>query len=703
MNIISKRGIRRRGRIALSVVVATAGILVSGATFVASASASLSPATATFDLLPGTGTTETGKQVTLPTFPPSADVEIAIDTTGSMGGGIADAVSEANAIVSGVQASVANTDFALVQFKDYCSADGTTGPGCSTPGTPYPGDYPEYQVVQSMTPTSSLISTALGTLSAAGGGDDPEAHNLVFHNSYTPALGGDIGWRSGTRKFVVVISDAQPHGNLATQGLGPCVDTTNPDPNGLVTSTELAGMAANQRTLLMIHETDPGNTTTLGCYQKLASLAFSGGAAVDSGGSGLASAIVTLINAAFATVNDVHLEVDSASPSPADASWITLPSDLGPVAAPGTYTFGSIGINVPAATPGGVYTFDLVALADGIDVGHETITVNVPLITASGTSFNAVEGSSFSGTVATFTEPETSAPASRYTAQIDWGDGSPTSFGTVTGNGGSYSVSGSHTYAEEATYSVTVTITDTGLAGNGATASSTATVADAPITATCATAAFSLQSFNGTVASLGDTNAGAPPSDFTATINWGDGSATSPGTVTGSGGTYSIKGSHSYSSTGYYNVTTKVLDDGGSTSTAGPCSVLVFAFAPGRGAFVIGNGNSANGTAVTFWGAQWYKLNTLSGGATPAAFKGYALNPAVPSCGTGWSTDPGNSAPPPAGPLPAYMGVTVSSKITQSGSQISGNNVAIVVVKTNSGYAPDPGHAGTGTVVAQVC
>ena len=91
MNIISKRRIRRRGRIALSVVVATAGILVSGATFVANASASLSPATATFVLLPGTGTTETGKQVTLPTFPPSADVEIAIDTTGSMSGGIADA------------------------------------------------------------------------------------------------------------------------------------------------------------------------------------------------------------------------------------------------------------------------------------------------------------------------------------------------------------------------------------------------------------------------------------------------------------------------------------------------------------------------------------------------------------------------------------------------------------------------------------
>jgi hypothetical protein len=49
------------------------------------------------------------------------------------------------------------------------------------------------------------------------------------------------------------------------------------------------------------------------------------------------------------------------------------------------------------------------------------------------------------------------------------------------------------------------------------------------------------------------------------------------------------------------------------------------------------------------------------------------------------------------------MGVIVASKIAKSGSQISGDTVHIVVVKTNSGYQPNPGHAGTGTVEAQVC
>jgi hypothetical protein len=126
-------------------------------------------------------------------------------------------------------------------------------------------------------------------------------------------------------------------------------------------------------------------------------------------------------------------------------------------------------------------------------------------------------------------------------------------------------------------------------------------------------------------------------------------------------------------------------------------------FAPGGGAFVIGNKEAATGSAVTFWGAQWAQLNPLSDGHAPASFKGFALNPSTPSCGVSWSTDPGNSAPPPPGPLPQYMAVIVTSTTTKSGAAISGNTVHIVVVKTSPGYSPDPGHTGTGVVVSQIC
>lgn len=257
-----------------------------------------------------------------------------------------------------------------------------------------------------------------------------------------------------------------------------------------------------------------------------------------------------------------------------------------------------------------------------------------------------------------------------------------------------------HTFAEEGTHTGTVVVTDpTGLS---TTLPFTVPVADAPLTLTCATPPVSLQAFSGTVADLHDGNPAAPLSDFTATIDWGD-SSTSSGAVSGSGGDYTVAGTHTYASTGYYDVSVHVDDVGGSSADATKCTMLIFAFAPGSGSFVIGDGSSGIGNTVTFWGAQWAGLNVLTGGAAPAAFKGYAKSPATPTCRDTWTTDPGNSAPPPAGPLPAFMGVISADSAVKNGSQISGTTPHIVVVQTNPGYAPNPGHAGTGVVVAQVC
>jgi uncharacterized repeat protein (TIGR01451 family) len=142
--------------------------------------------------------------------------------------------------------------------------------------------------------------------------------------------------------------------------------------------------------------------------------------------------------------------------------------------------------------------------------------------------------------------------------------------------------------------------------------------------------------------------------------------------------------------------------DPDTTNNSSSTSALVFCVVAG-GNFVIGDQNAAAGTHVTFWGAQWAKRNSLSGGAAPASFKGFENSPAAVTCGTDWTTSPGNSPPPPAGPLPSYMAVIVSSSIGKSGSTISGDTAHMVVVQTNPGYAPNPGHAGTGTVIGQIC
>ncbi|MDO9446019.1 MAG: thrombospondin type 3 repeat-containing protein [Dehalococcoidia bacterium] len=124
---------------------------------------------------------------------------------------------------------------------------------------------------------------------------------------------------------------------------------------------------------------------------------------------------------------------------------------------------------------------------------------------------------------------------------------------------------------------------------------------------------------------------------------------------------------------------------------------------PSSGAFVVGNLTpNGIGSVVNFWGAQWHKNNTLSGGAV-SQFKGFE-NGAAPAlaCGGTWTSQPGNSSNPPA-LIPDYMAVVISSAVTKSGSTLSGDIVKIVVVKTNPGYSGNPGHAGTGTVVRVLC
>lgn len=188
---------------------------------------------------------------------------------------------------------------------------------------------------------------------------------------------------------------------------------------------------------------------------------------------------------------------------------------------------------------------------------------------------------------------------------------------------------------------------------------------------------------------------------FTATPSGGGSPASGTGTIDATG---TAKATLPLP-VGSYAVTASFAGDNdylGSTATAQTAYVYAF---PAGGAFVVGDGNASVGTAINFWGSKWAKNNTLSGGAAPNAFKGFAERPSStpPACGSSYTADMGGSSGPPAGPLPAYMGVLVSSSISKSGSTISGNIVHIVVVDNISGYAPDPRGAGTGTIMATVC
>jgi len=125
---------------------------------------------------------------------------------------------------------------------------------------------------------------------------------------------------------------------------------------------------------------------------------------------------------------------------------------------------------------------------------------------------------------------------------------------------------------------------------------------------------------------------------------------------------------------------------------------------PRHGSFVIGDLDAVIGMKVTFWGAQWAKSNSLSGGSAPSSFKGFAnsLSPNPPVCGGSWSSDPGNSSGPPD-TVPAFIQVIAASSITKVGPVINGTSSRLAVIKTDPGYGPALGQTGTGTVTAIIC
>jgi PKD repeat protein len=183
-------------------------------------------------------------------------------------------------------------------------------------------------------------------------------------------------------------------------------------------------------------------------------------------------------------------------------------------------------------------------------------------ITAAGAAgFSAVEGRSATGTVATFTDPDTGATAGEYSASINWGDGS-TSAGTISGSGGSFTIAGTHTYAEEGSHTITVTITDVDNQANSATATTPATVTDAALHGTGVNVK-SKPAFNGVVANFTDDDPAGTVSDYTASIDWGDGSKSS-GTIAAG---FKVNGSHTYKKSGTYKVTVTIRDAGGATVT----------------------------------------------------------------------------------------------------------------------------------------
>jgi N-acetylneuraminic acid mutarotase len=195
----------------------------------------------------------------------------------------------------------------------------------------------------------------------------------------------------------------------------------------------------------------------------------------------------------------------------------------------------------------------------------EAYTVIGGRLTASGSTLSSSEGAAFAGTVATFSDADENTSPANYTATIDWGD-TTTSAGTVAASGGGFTVSGSHAYAEEGTYTVTVSISD--LDSNSTTATGSVDVADGALSAAGLHLVLHNHAVGGVVASFTDSDPGGLVTDYTATIAWGDGRS-STGVVAVSGGGFTVSGAHTYARwVTRATITVTVHDTGGSQAKA---------------------------------------------------------------------------------------------------------------------------------------
>jgi photosystem II stability/assembly factor-like uncharacterized protein len=191
--------------------------------------------------------------------------------------------------------------------------------------------------------------------------------------------------------------------------------------------------------------------------------------------------------------------------------------------------------------------------------GPFDITITPPAATEGVSLNNAV--------VATFTDRFSPEAPNFYSATIDWGDGTITT-GIISSNGNTFSVAGSHTYVEGGSYTLAVTINKAG--GASGSASGPIAVTDAPLQVGAAVTVPALaegQTFSGVLANFSDTDPNPTnTADYTATIDFGDGTTAAGQVVAAPGGGFQVTGSHQYPA-GDYTTKVTIKDLGGATLT----------------------------------------------------------------------------------------------------------------------------------------
>lgn len=288
---------------------------------------------------PGTSFQVT-KTITTPTIPPKPDIVLVVDATGSMGSAINNVKSEMGTIVSTVQGAQPDAEFAVVSYRD-------TGDGPAL-----------FQVHADLTGDPAAAQAAVNTLSAGGGGDDPEAQlNALWQIG---SGGNAISFRPDSSRIVVWFGDYPGH-----------------DPsNGHTEADAIASLSGVQARVLAISV----GANQLDAYGQATRIAAATGGSLMSGipASGLSAAIL-------AGLSNLPAQV-SAETSCDPGLSVSFDPALPQTVASGTALELTETVTIAAdATQGATLSCTTRFMINGADAGPrfvQTVTVSVNDVTA---------------------------------------------------------------------------------------------------------------------------------------------------------------------------------------------------------------------------------------------------------------------------------------------------------------------------------
>lgn len=173
-------------------------LLLPGAVF----ADSISPATVTETVAAGESIT-INKTVTIDALTTESlvDVLFLFDTTGSMGGLLEGAKTNAETILTNA-AGLGDVQFAVARYEDFPISP------WGYAGDEYWGDRPDtpFELIQDMTISTGDIQTAIDGLAAYAGNDGPESNLFALSQSAT-----EVAWRDGSTRILVWMGDSPGH------------------------------------------------------------------------------------------------------------------------------------------------------------------------------------------------------------------------------------------------------------------------------------------------------------------------------------------------------------------------------------------------------------------------------------------------------------------------------------------------------------